>query len=333
MGITRDIVTVLTQPLSDFIVGRWTRKPTKWLEKADEASVLEALRANLIDGGWGLQPAVTSNGPTKHFMKTTFGSYGFIHEADGKRYWSERDFGAFLKTQFADIQALHEAVPILWRSFYFYAYFPFSVGSEKQVDYAAFQRGVTLASSVANGRLGIDASGAYLTPRCDTVHVQLWRAFRSLAVQSRGKTKPEWFETQNRSAEMDDLLDVLALVQPGHLCMLTVQRERLSSYAQRIMPESCYKDALYPKEHIPREDFASLLKLLLSLQISEPKYDVNNRVVEPKYLAVSSNADPDRAILNGTLKSLMKTLGEEDGITWPAFKASMARYLVRHQRI
>ena len=137
--------------------------------------------------------------------------------------------------------------------------------------------------------------------------------FRSLAVQFTGTDVPDTVAyAEARESEMDDLIDVLALIQPPDVNIMSLRREEMRPLVNRILGSS--EPHVYTS--VPRVELFSLLKLFLSFQVNKPERD--NEI----------------AHVNGVRDRLAKavlrcfTLDEESDIDFQSFKQAISIYMV-----
>lgn len=219
-----------------------------------------------------------------------------------------------MSSRFPGCDALDASIPILWRCFHFHACYPYPKTPSQRLNYTAFKRAVALLSSDGSEHLGTDAMGAdaYYELKLDPdvhTYLRLWKMFRSLAVQSTGTVVPDTAVYEEaRESEMDDLIDVLALIQPADVNIMSLRREKMRPLVNRILGSS------EPHVHtsIPRGELFSLLKLFLSFQVDKPEQD------------------NDIAHVNGVRDRLAKavlrcfTLDEESDIDFQSFKQAIS---------
>ena len=93
-------------------------------------------------------------------------------------------------------------------------------------------------------------------------------------------------------------MDVLCLTQPDDPCIMPAPIEDLRPHATRIlnssMPHAC--------SLIPREDFLSLLKLILSVQLDKPVWGPH----EPYFHTGRILIHPSSEILKGAADAILK---------------------------
>ena len=218
-------------------------------------------------------------------------------------------------------------MPILWRCLRFHAFFPFPQKLQR-FDYNAFQRAIGFLAADGNLRLGENANG--ITMNAEQYPDDSARAcknlrllFRSLADHSAGLNEPKVVETNlvGLSNTEDDLMEVLALTQPDNLCIMPAPIEELRPHA-RILGSST--PCAYSS--IPREDFLSLLKLILSVQLDKPEW----RDHEPDYHTGRILVSPDPDILKGAANAtLEKSISSEArDVDWCSFQNILNVYLV-----
>ena len=178
-----------------------------------------------------------------------------------------------MSSRFPGCNALDAIIPILWKCFHFYACYPYPKTPSQRLNYTAFKRAVALLSSDGSEYLGTDAVGAdayyelKLDPNAHT-YMRLRKMFRSFAVQSTGTVVPDTAAyAKARESEMDDLIDVLALIKHSDVNIMTLRREEMRPLVNRILGSS--EPHVYIS--IPRGELFSLLKLFLSFQVDKPE--------------------------------------------------------------
>ena len=211
-------------------------------------------------------------------------------------------------------------MPILWRCFHFHAFFPFPQKPQR-LDYNAFQRAIGFLAAEGNLRLGDNADG--ITMNADRypddsarASKHLWMLFRSLAAHCAEVNEPKVVATNlaDLSNTEDDLIEVLALTQPDNACIMPAPIEELRPHARRVLGSST--PCAYSS--IPREDFLSLLKLILSVQLDKPEWGDH----EPDYYTGHVLVSPDPDILQGAADAILKKSmpSETKDVDWPSFQ-------------
>ena len=219
-------------------------------------------------------------------------------------------------------------MPILWRCLRFHASFPFPQKPQR-LDYNAFQRAIGFLAAEGNLRLGDNADG--ITMNADRypddsarASKRLWMLFRSLASHPAEVKEPKVVDINlaGLSSTEYDLMEVLALTQPDNACIMPAPIEDLRPHARRILGSStpCNYSS------IPRGDFLSLLKLLLSVQLDMPEWGDH----EPYYYSgrILNLSDPD--ILQGAADAILKKSIPDDtkDVDWRSFQNILNVYLV-----
>ena len=186
---------------------------------------------------------------------------------------------------------------------------------------------MALLAADGTSRLGSDAIGATVEKyrnsfRGTQASNNLWLMFRSLATRSSHMIGPK--DTECGQAELsveEDLLDVLALVQPADPCITAVQGDELRPHTSRILDSS----EGYVYTLIPRKDLFSLLKLLLSIEIDKPKWG------DRFYTGHAPSTSPDPDILNRVTDAVLRrfTQDEESDVNWQTFKDALSVSFVR----
>ena len=219
-------------------------------------------------------------------------------------------------------------MPILWRCLRFHAFFPFP-RRPRRLDYNAFQRAIGFLAAEGNLNLGENANG--ITMNADRYHddiarasKNLWLLFRSLADHSGvlNETKVVESNLAGLSNTEDDLMEVLALTQPDNLCIMPAPIEELRPHARRILGSST--PCTYSS--IPRGDFLSLLKLILSVQLDKPEWGEH----EPYYYTGRILVSPDPDILQGAADAILEKYisNETSDVDWRSFQNILNVYLV-----
>lgn len=224
---------------------------------------------------------------------------------------------------------LNASIPILWRCFQFHAYFPFPRKAER-LDYSAFLRGIGLLAAEGNLRLGGNADGISMDTDVNPdknarASRHLWIMFRSLSTQDSFPSGPELIVSSiaDHSNTEEDLMDVLALTQPDDACIMPAPIEELRPHAKRILSSS----TPYLCSSIPRRDFLSLLKLVLSVQLDKPEWEPH----EPYFHTGRILRHPNPDILQGAADAILRrfTSSEKRDVDWQSFKNVLGVYLVR----
>lgn len=122
--------------------------------------------------------------------------------------------------------------------------------------------------------------------------------------------------------EDDDLLDVLALIQPSHPALLTIGREELQEHSKRIL--AIPGKGVHRHNRIPRRDAISILKLMLSIQL------VNKPHVQHEFQLAQSSGQHKDTVLERLADAIVSRFALDDGgdMDWPNFKTMLGTYLV-----
>lgn len=221
------------------------------------------------------------------------------------------------------------SIPILWRCFHYHAYFPFSQETE-QLDYSAFQRAIGLLAAEGSLCLGDNADGVTMDadrhPDANArASKQLWMIFKSLSIRFPHPSRPKVIESSvvGFSTIEEDLMDVLCLTLPNDPCIMPAAIEELRPHAKRILSTSNTSI----DSSIPRGDFLSLIKLLLSVQLDKPEWGSH----EPYFHTGRILKHPDPAILQGAANAIVKQLTsrETSDVDWHVFQNVLTVYIVR----
>jgi len=147
---------------------------------------------------------------------------------------------------------------------------------------------------------------------------RLWLSFRSLFVLSHSTSELEGVDCENKASIPEDLRDVLAVVEPINPCIMPLFREKLRPHAEKLGLSTRF--ACSP---IPRQGLLSLLKLLLSIAVDEPKWDNKFRTA---HLLSDSQTD----LLEGSADTLLArfTSSEKRIVEWKMFKDVLTTYVV-----
>lgn len=155
---------------------------------------------------------------------------------------------------------------------------------------------------------------------------QLWVMFKSFAVQISHSSRLKVAEASvaDLSTIEEDLMDVLCLTQPDDPCIMPAPMEELRPHAKRILSSS----TPYTCSLIPREDFLSLLRLVLSIQLDKPEWGPSH---EPPCHTGRIFVQPRSDILQGASEAILRlfTPSENKDVDWPVFKNILSLYLVR----
>ena len=171
-----------------------------------------------------------------------------------------------MKIKHPDADFADATVQLMWKCFYYYAYHPFpSANSGGKVEWAAFQRAVSLLALQCTKILGTQDEGAYFW-RSDHNDASFQkrnfaRVFRSIGAPiTKGN---ESLQMEFSSADMlNDTMDVLAMTQP-HTIKMAPSPDQLRSAAQNLLAES----AIPMQYTVTREDLSALLSLLSRLRL------------------------------------------------------------------
>ena len=184
-------------------------------------------------------------------------------------------------------------------------------------------RAVAFLAADGISRLGNDVVGAAVNADqgSDVVTHEvkgLRRMFRSLAARS-SQVEP----SQANVLVTEDIIGVLALVQPSDYYKISIPREELRPHANSILASSGCHACVYTS--IPRQDLLNLLKLLLSLQIDKPKWGAHFST------AHTASIDPECDNLDEIANVLLShfILQGETDVGWQTFRNVLSIYLVR----
>lgn len=220
------------------------------------------------------------------------------------------------------------SIPILWRCFQYHAWFPFPP-KPQPLDYGAFQRAIGFLAAEGTLRLGEDADGITMDADGYPDHSaraskHLWILFRSFSSPSSCFSGRESIESTvvDPIDTQEDLMEVLALTQPVNHCIMPAPIEELRPHAGRILSSS----TLYTCSSIPRGDFLSLLKLILSVQLDKPEWEFH----EPYFYTGRIQVPPNLDILQGSADAILRGLSssEKNGVDWQSFQTITNVYLV-----
>lgn len=223
---------------------------------------------------------------------------------------------------------MRASIAILWRCFQYHAWFPFPP-KPQPLDYGAFQRAIGFLAAGGTLRLGEDADG--ITTDADGYPDHSARASKHLWILFRSFSSPSSCFSGRKSIEstvadpidtQEDLMEVLALTQPVNHCIMPAPIEELRPHARRILSSS----TLYTCSSIPRGDFLSLLKLILSVQLDKPEWEFH----EPYFYTGRIQVPPNLDILQGSADAILRglTSSEKNGVEWQSFQTIMNVYLV-----
>lgn len=234
--------------------------------------------------------------------------------------WTTKDLHQFLQNRFGKSKELEGSMPLLWRCFQFHAYFPFVIDSPHSIDWGGFQRAIAFLAADGEEKLGFDAIGEIIDHR-NREFYSLRRMYRSMAGRYKGIFR--------QSACMDhdfsewscegDLLDILALVQPGHPSIRTVRREEMKEHADRILgPLDGYNYA-----YIPYNELMNLIKLLLSFRLEKPQRGAPFNTACPR-------DQVDEGLRDRLAKAIMDqfTAQVSVDVQWSSFERALKNYVV-----
>ena len=219
-------------------------------------------------------------------------------------------------------------MPVLWRCFHFHAYFPFPQKNQR-LDYDAFQRAIGFLAAEGNLRLGENADG--ITMDADRypdesarASKRLWMMFRSFSTpysETSGDTSIKMDRTGLPDTE-EDLMEILALVEPDNPCIMPAPIEELRPHAKRILNSSMS----YTYSSIPRRDFLNLLKLLLCVQLDKPEWEDHQPYFYTGRILTPSSPD----ILQGAADSILRKAIPDEGrdVDWYSFQNILNIHLV-----
>ena len=152
----------------------------------------------------------------------------------------------------------------------------------------------------------------------------LWGLFRSLSTSPSDLDRHKLMKSNavDLSSTEEDVIEVLALTQPDNPCIMPAPIEELRPHAKRILSSS----TPYDFSSIPLEDFFSLLKLMLSVQLDKPEWSSH----EPYFHSgrVLKHTNPD--ILHGAAGAILRssTSSEKRDIDWQLFKNILSVHVV-----
>ncbi|KAM0800037.1 hypothetical protein BDR22DRAFT_259109 [Usnea florida] len=310
---------------------RW--RVNKWLDNATEESVLDSFTSSFFPTGkaWALSTAQNA----VPYMERTFKAYGSTDPIDKTHYWHEEDLALFLSKSFGGTD-LNASIPLLWRCFYFHAYFPFPRETDR-LDYSAFQRAIGLLAAEGTLCLGDDKWGTYMDrdryPDANArASKRLWILFKSLSTRNPlpDHCRSTKSSVLDLSTTEDDLMDVLALTQPDNPCFILAPIEELRPHAKRILSSS----KCHTYSSIPQREFLGLLRLMLSIQIDKPEWanlQPGTGLILPYFstgrILLHSNQD----ILRGAADAILRSFIYKGtaNIEWHEFHKALSVYLVR----
>ena len=224
---------------------------------------------------------------------------------------------------------MNASILLLWRCFYFHAYFPFPRETDR-LDYGAFQRAIGLLAAEGTLCLGDNKWGIYVDrdryPDANArASNRLWILFKSLS--TRNPLPDHCRSTKSSILDLstteDDLMDILALTQPNNPCIKPAPIEELRPHAKRILGSS----KCHTYSSIPQREFLGLLKLMLSNQIDKPEWVNHQPYFSTGRVLLHSNQE----ILRGAADAILRSFVYEGtaNIEWHEFHQALSVYLVR----
>ena len=120
----------------------------------------------------------------------------------------------------------------------------------------------------------------------------------------------------------EDLMEVLALTQPNNASIMPAPIEDLRPHARRVLGSS----TLRTYSSIPRGEFLSLLKLILSVQLDKPEWGAH----EPFFYTGRILIPPNLDILQGSADAILRgsISSEQMDVDWQSFQNILDVHLV-----
>ena len=211
--------------------------------------------------------------------------------------WNIESLKRHIETIHVNAALSDDAVELLWRSFYYYAHYPFpNTAAGGKVDWDAFQRAVSLLAVQSTDILGMQDEELHFW-RADHDDVLFQKANFARVIRSIGVPSPtgeSFSQTKDNSSDLiNDTMDVLAMTQP-YTIKLAPSPDQLQSAAQKLLQEACT-----PRQyHVKCEDLSVLLSLLLRLRLERAKWHWKSHYGRFETATSNVNKLPD-ILING----------------------------------
>jgi hypothetical protein len=183
--------------------------------------------------------------------------------------WSEESLQSHIEIAHPHLTSSEGVVQLLWRSFHFYAYHPFSQNSiGGRIDWKAFQRAVAMLAAQGADLLGVkEEIESYWRFDGENLYDQakLKRIFRSIGTPEKST------ELSDESRHiLEEATDVLAMTQPFFMHN-GPHEHQLTPTAQRLLGE----DLIGTRRRVTQKDLKMLLNILIRLSLFKENWGLS----------------------------------------------------------
>ncbi|KAI0438938.1 hypothetical protein F4803DRAFT_554568 [Xylaria telfairii] len=246
--------TPLVNIINDIALGPENRKVKQYLGKSTRNSVFEDL-------GRVLLPQLKA----REHLQATFDRHCIEDPSSHQKYWTKESFHGHIRGTYAADSISETAIAVLWNSFFFYAYHPFSLDTcpHAKVDFDAFRRATLLTVFQCDSLLGTRELDWYW--RQDVAFFRkasFARIFRSIAVPDDVSLKQQQIDI---TSGLSDAMDVLVMLGPQFIHAVPSEPQ-LESVARKLFAEG---PPVARRQVMKREDVSVLIDLLLRLRLEE----------------------------------------------------------------
>ncbi|KAI0468349.1 hypothetical protein F4859DRAFT_491319 [Xylaria cf. heliscus] len=254
------MLSSLENLINDIALYPENRKVKQYLDKATRDSVSSDLGKVLLP-----HPKTFKE---RELIQVTFDKYCIRDSSSCQKYWTEESFRNHVRDTYSAAAISDAAVVLLWRSFYFYAYHPFSPDhyQHAKIDFNAFRRATLLTVFQCDGLLGTRELEWYW--RQDAAFFRragFTRIFRSIAVSDYTSLKEQQIDM---TSSLSDAMDVLVMIGPQFI-HAAPSEPQLESVARKLFAEG---PPVVQRQVVEREDVSALMQLLLRLRLREERW-------------------------------------------------------------
>lgn len=201
--------------------------------------------------------------------------------------WKEESSRQYIRSTHSEAAISNPEAQLLWRSFSFYAYHPFSRDFlEGELDFSAFKRAALLTLVRCDDLLGIrELEYFWRNDASFFREAGFARLFRSIGI-SRTTTQPTERSIQIDSS-LSDAMDVLVMVVPQfvHGCPSPEQLEVVARKLFTVGPAAT--------RDVGREEVSTLIGLLLRLRVKKEMWGSGGSYFNVGDIAEAGSADAE----------------------------------------
>ncbi|KAF2967832.1 hypothetical protein GQX73_g5761 [Xylaria multiplex] len=204
------------------------------------------------------------------FLQETFDQYCVEDPLSHEKCWTAESFHSHIRSAPSAGAISDAAIALLWRSFHFYAYHPFTRDSQQHanVKFDAFNRAALFTVYQCDSLLGTRELDWYWRESSAFFRkAGFTRIFRSIAVPENEFPEQQQ-EMDITSSALSDAMDVLVMIGPQFIHSVPSESQ-LGSVARRLFADG---PAVSQRNVVMRKDILVLMDLLLRLRLQEERW-------------------------------------------------------------